>query len=139
MEKRFDITVNEEADQHLEVNIQHLEDGSLKLTQSKLLSAVFTEFDYAFKSIKLRHSVPMNPNLKRKVHLHLLGSIIFFEVAPTSLRLYHSSLRSVLNLRKVIVILSSITKDIGLVIRPGSRDDMLRRKCYESPPSRLGC
>ena len=62
MEKRFEITVNEEAEHHLGVNIQHLEDGSLKLTQSKLLSAIFTEFDYALKNIKLSHSVPLNPN-----------------------------------------------------------------------------
>ena len=33
MRKRFEITVNEEADHHLGVNIHHLPDGSLKLMQ----------------------------------------------------------------------------------------------------------
>ena len=38
--KRFEITVNAEADHHLGVNIQRLEDASLELTELKLLTAI---------------------------------------------------------------------------------------------------
>ena len=43
MMKRFEITVNTEADHHLGVNITRQEDGSLRLTQSKLLNTIFEE------------------------------------------------------------------------------------------------
>lgn len=53
MRKRFEITVNEEADHHLGVNIERLEDGSLKLTQSKLLGNIFSEHSEALQDIRL--------------------------------------------------------------------------------------
>ena len=54
--KRFEITVNAEADHHLGVNIQRLEDGSLKLTQSKLLATIFDECQHVLGSETTRRS-----------------------------------------------------------------------------------
>ena len=51
MVKRFEITVNAEADHHLGVNITKLPDGSLKLTQIKLLNNIFEECHEALHQI----------------------------------------------------------------------------------------
>ena len=82
--KRFEITVNAEADHHLGVNIQRLEDGSLKLTQSKLLATIFDECQHVLGSESTRPIVPLRPNnpqseestpYDRKSYLHLLGML----------------------------------------------------------------
>ena len=41
--KRFEVTVNEEANHHLGVNFERYEDWPPKLTQSKLLGNIFSE------------------------------------------------------------------------------------------------
>ena len=53
MTKRFEITVNAEADHHLGVNITKLPDGSLKLTQMKLLNNIFEECSGALHQLSL--------------------------------------------------------------------------------------
>ena len=62
MQKRFEITVNAEADHHLGVNIKRLPDGSLQLTQSKLLTAIFDECKDAIEQKSSRGCVPLKPN-----------------------------------------------------------------------------
>ena len=62
MTKRFEITVNAEADHHLGVNIQRLEDVSLKLTQSKLHATIFDECQHILGSETTRPIVPLRPN-----------------------------------------------------------------------------
>ena len=62
MTKRFEITLNTEVDHHLGVNIQRLEGGLLKLTQSKLLTAIFEECADAFEGMSNRATVPLKPN-----------------------------------------------------------------------------
>ena len=89
MTKRFEITVNVEADHHLGVNIETRKDGSLKLTQSKLLNNIFTEFKEALPQSNNRRRVPLllNPTTNddtpydRKHYLHLLGVLnyLFYE------------------------------------------------------------
>ena len=81
--KRFQITVNEAADQHLGVNIKKNEDGSITLTQSKLLKNIFDEFLDEAKTGRKRLSVPMRTNIRdpdqspfdRRTYLHLLGML----------------------------------------------------------------
>ena len=146
MQKRFEITVNEEADHHLGVNIQHLEDGSLKLTQSKLLSNIFKEHEEALQNIRVRNSVPLNPNTSstddtpfdRRKYLHLLGMLNYLlrsrpdistalsYMATKSVNPTHDDYHSLLDIVRYLW----ITRDVGLIIRPGSRDEPLRLKCY---------
>ena len=83
MEKRFEITVNTEADHHLGVNMTALGDGSLQLTQSKLLKNIFTEYEHVLPTSNVRNRVPLNPTrasgnsepFDRKQYLHLLGML----------------------------------------------------------------
>ena len=146
MTKRFEITVNTEADHHLGVNMTAQGDGSLKLTQSKLLKTIFTEFKDALPKTNNRHRVPLNPNrtsaesdpFDRKQYLHLLGmlnyllrsrpdiatAISFAATKSTSPTYndYHSLLDIVKYLWQ--------TKDIGLIIHPGKKHEPLRLKCF---------
>ena len=146
MRKRFEITVNEEADHHLGVNIEHLEDGSLKLTQSKLLGNIFSEFSEALEDIRIRHSVPFNPTRSsvnhapcgRKKYLHLLGMLNYllrsrpdFATAISFLATKSvSPTEDDYNALLDIVRYLWITKDIGLIIHPGDRDEPLRLRRY---------
>ena len=75
--------MNVEADHHLGVNIETRKDGSLKLTQSKLLNDIFTEFKEELPQSNNRRRVPLLPNptsnddtpYDRKHYLHLLGML----------------------------------------------------------------
>ena len=83
MTKRFEITVNAEADHHLGVNITKLPSGALRLTQKKLLSNIFEECQDALSNISSRPIVPFKPNrpsnedqpFSKKQYLHLLGML----------------------------------------------------------------
>ena len=81
--KKFQITVNEAADQHLGVNIKKHEDGSMTLTQSKLLKNIFDEYLEEAQQGRKRLSVPMRTSIRdpddspyyRRSYLHLLGML----------------------------------------------------------------
>ena len=146
MQKRFEITVNELADQHLGVNIEHREDGSLKLTQVKLLNSILTEFDEAIQAAKGRHLVPFNPNrpatsdepFDRLKYLHLLGMLNYLlrsrpDIATAvSYAATKASNPTMDDYRLLIDIVAYLnrTRDIGLIIHPGHPDHPLRLKCY---------
>ena len=146
MKKRFEITVNELADQHLGVNIEHRSDGSLKLTQAKLMNNVLTEFEEDIRSTKGRHLVPFIPNkpmvddqpFDRMRYLHLLGMLNYLlrsrpdigtavsyaatKSANPTVDDYHSLIDILCYLQR--------TKDVGLVIHPGVPDQPLQLKCH---------
>ena len=81
--KRFQITVNEQADQHLGVNLKKHPDVSISLTQSKLLKNIFDEFLDEAKRGRKRLNVPMRTSQRdeddspydRRSYLHLLGML----------------------------------------------------------------
>ena len=84
MRMRFEITVNEQADQHLGVNIKRLPNGAVKLTQSKLLASIFKEFPVEDNKSRMRKRVPLRPidsklvddtPSDRRQYLHLLGML----------------------------------------------------------------
>ena len=142
MTKRFEITVNAEADHHLGVNIQKFPDGSLKLTQSKLLNTVFEECRDALRSKSNRPAVPLKPTREdddsepydRKKFLHLLGMLNYLlrsrpDIAYVASKSnkpsrhdYECLLDVVRNLWK--------TRDHGLIIHPGDHHQPLKLKCY---------
>ena len=61
IKKRLQITVNDKADRHLGVNILRRDDGSIKLTQPKLLKMILDEFGDDARRSRRRLSVPMKP------------------------------------------------------------------------------
>ena len=147
MTKRFEITVNAEADHHRGVNIQRLEDGSLKLTQSKLLATIFDECQHVLGSESTRPIVPLRPNnpqsdestpYDRKSYLHLLGMLNYLlrSRPDISTALSYAATKSSSpttqdydNLLDVVKYLWK-TKHVGLVIRPGNINEPLHLKCY---------
>ena len=143
---RFQITVNEEADQHLGVNIAKQKDGSLKLTQSKLLKSIFDEFLEPAKQGRRRTRVPMKPNPRleddspfdRTTYLHLIGMLNYLlrsrpdistALAFASTRAVNPTLDDFQRLLDVVHYLWN-TRDLGLVIHPGDRDAPLQLRCY---------
>ena len=146
MTKRFEITVNEKADQHLGVHILRLEDGSLKLMQSKLLRAVFTEFPVDEERSHRKYLVPLVPNKKAKsnelfhrmTYLHLLGMLNYLLRSRPDIAtaLSFAATKSVQpteddfdNLMDIVRYLWR-TQDVGLTIRPGDPTTALQLHCY---------
>ena len=146
MTKRFEITVNAEADHHLGVNIQKLPDGSLKLTQSKLLNAVFEECRDALRSKSTRPTVPLKPTREvtksepydRKNFLHLLGMLKYLLRSRPDIAtaLSYAASKSSKPTRHDYECLLDVvrylwkTRDHGLVIHPGDPHLPLKLKCY---------
>jgi hypothetical protein len=84
LRKEFEITVSEDVDQYLGVQMVRLSDGSVKLTQPKLLAQLFEEFKPW--DMKHRATAPMygreeeNPDLTpvdRRTYQHLLGALMY--------------------------------------------------------------
>ena len=147
MTKRFEITVNAEADHHLGVNIQRLEDGSLKLTQSKLLTTIFEECAEALEGLSKRPMVPLRPNklpneedvpYSKRDYLHLLGMLNYLLRSRPDIAtaLSYAATKSSSptrqdhdNLLDIVRYLWK-TKHVGLIIRPGNINEPIRLKCY---------
>ena len=146
MTKRFEITVNSEADHHLGVNITRQEDGSLRLTQSKLLNTIFEECYDALQHLSSRPSVPLRPNrpeedstpYNKKDYLHLLGMLNYLLRSRPDIAtaLSYAATKSSAPTRDDYETLLDIvrylwkTKHVGLTIRRGKPGDPLVLKCY---------
>ena len=146
MTKRFEITVNTEADHHLGVNITRQVDGSLRLTQSKLLNTIFEECFDALQHLSSRPSVPLRPNrpeedttpYNKKDYLHLLGMLNYLLRSRPDIAtaLSYAATKSSAPTRDDYETLLDIvrylwkTKHVGLTIRRGKPGDPLVLKCY---------
>lgn len=146
MRKRFDITVNEQADQHLGVNITQLSNGAIKLTQSKLLANIFKEFPVEQKRIRTKPHVPIRPNFKssndslvdRKQYLHLLGMLNYLlrsrpDISTAlSFAATHSVSPTEDDFQRLLDIVKYLweTRDIGLTLHPGDPNQSLKLICY---------
>ena len=144
--KKFQITVNEEADQHLGVNLKKNPDGSITLTQSKLLKNVFDEYLEEAKRGRKRLSVPMRTSQRdeddypydRRSYLHLLGMLNYLlrSRPDISTALAFASTKAVSptnsdyqRLLDVVYYLWG-SKHLGLKIHPGNPDMPLKLRCY---------
>lgn len=86
LRKRFKITVKNEVAGYLGVQMKTLADGSVELTQPKLLQSIFEEF-HPERSPRLssatapQHlsstSTLASPGISQKRYLHLLGALIY--------------------------------------------------------------
>jgi len=84
LKEKFDITINEDADAYLGVHLESLGDGSVRMTQPKLLQAIFKEFPPqarrkpATSPTRQRTSTPRDETpIDRKTYLHLLGELMY--------------------------------------------------------------
>ena len=77
MQARFEITVNAEAGHHLGVNIKRLQDGSLQLTQSKLLTSIFEECADAIETFHLGTPSRCDPTNLNPMTLPTIRRVIF--------------------------------------------------------------
>jgi hypothetical protein len=83
--KQFKITVNENVTEYLGIKLTKLHDGSIKLTQPKLLRSLFEEYDGKFVIPKRRitpqrsvGSMALDDTpMSRTEYLHLLGALIY--------------------------------------------------------------
>ena len=147
MRKRFEITVNEQADQHLGVNIKRLSNGAIKLTQSKLLASIFKEFPVEDSKSRTRQRVPLRPIASkliddtpsdRRQYLHLLGMLNYLlrsrpdistALSFAATRAVNPTVADFDRLLDVVKYLWT-TKDLGLVLHPGNPDQPLKLTCY---------
>ena len=146
MTKRFEITVNAEADHHLGVNIEKLKDGSLKLRQSKLLKAIFSECEKEIRSTSMRATVPLKPPngpdssepYDKRNYLHLLGMLNYLlrsrpDIATAlSYAASRASNPTTNDYESLIDIVQYLwqTKNHGLIIHPGTANEPLQLKCF---------
>ena len=143
---KFQITVNEAADQHLGVNIKKHEDGSITLTQSKLLKNIFDEYLEEAKKGRKRLSVPMRTSVRdpddspydRRSYLHLLGMLNYLlrsrpdistALAFASTKAINPTTTDYQALLDVVYYLWG-SKHLGLKLHPGRPDAPLSLRCY---------
>jgi hypothetical protein len=87
LQKKFEITIKEDADAYLGIHLEELPDKSIRMTQPKLLQSLFNEFPPRNNN-RNKSSVPVKPfflkqnttsrSISTKRHLHLLGNVNVF-------------------------------------------------------------
>ena len=144
--ERFKITVNEAADQHLGVNIKRNGDGSVKLTQSKLLKNIFDEYLDEAKRGRRRLGPPLKPcsdaqddsPYDRKSYLHLLGMLNYLlrsrpdlstALSFAATKAVNPSMSDYQALLDIVFYLWG-TRDVGLTMHPGDPTTPLKIRCY---------
>jgi hypothetical protein len=150
MRERFEITVNEDVDSHLGVSMTELADGSVKLSQPKLLKLIFEE--YPPSEIRRGRGVPVpmrtsggnHENEEADVgdpdeYMHLLGMLNYLtrsrpDIATAlSFAATHSSSPSVENFQELLHIVAYLwdTQEKSLVIRRNlNSKGPLKLRCY---------
>lgn len=145
---QFEITSNHAADSYLGIHLETLSNGSVKLTQPKLLQQLFSEYPPTLTSSKVK--VPMLLSSRTPTHnhtasvlipihtyLHLLGALLYLTrsrpdimtaVSYASTRAASPTSEDYQRLLHIISYLRN-TKDYGLVLMCG-RTRPLHLTCY---------
>lgn len=150
MRRRFEITINDQVDSHLGVNMERLDDGSIKLTQRKLLQQIFDEYPPEDITRAKGIPIPLKPtvssidessdsDIPQVEYLHLLGMLNYMTRSrpdistALSFAATHSSkpMRShYLELLRIVRYLWD-TRDKSLIVRRGSNSNSsLTLTCY---------
>jgi Reverse transcriptase (RNA-dependent DNA polymerase) len=152
MKLRFEITVNYEVDNHLGIKMEKLADGSVRLTQPKLLKQIFDEYppDEIHQSkgvpVPLRASSSDTTNDEaqetRSDYLHLLGMLNYLTrsrpdlCTALSFAATNSHNPTESNFEKLLHVVRYLwdTQDRCLIIRPSKSNVLtnnpLRLTCY---------
>jgi hypothetical protein len=152
MREKFEITINDDVDNHLGVNMTYLKDGSVKLEQRKLLHQIFAE--YPPEEIRKSKGIPTplkprgennegDDSVEEKEealeYMHLLGMLNYLTrsrpdiCTALSFGATHSKSPSTCDFEALLDIVRYLwdTKDKSLIIRVGdSSDSPLKLTCY---------
>jgi hypothetical protein len=153
LRKRFKITVNDDADIHLGVNMTKMSNGCVKLGQSKLLHQIFTEFPPdSIRSFRVT-PVPLRPydenetdkdreleDLEARIneYLHLLGMLNYLTrsrpdiCTALSFGATHSRNPTEEHFLQLLDVVKYLweTKDKSLIVRNGIPNQPLQLTCY---------
>jgi hypothetical protein len=143
LRKEFEITVSDNVDQYLGVQMDRLSDGSVKLTQPKLLAQLFEEFKPG--EMSRRATAPMygreeddhdTSPIERRRYQHLLGALMYLlksrpDIATAiSFAATHAVTPTVAAYEELLYCVNYLyqTKEEGLVLMQGAigRDLVLR-------------
>jgi histone deacetylase 1/2 len=154
LRSRFQITVNNAADVHLGINMKKLKDGSIRLTQPKLLKQIFDEYSPNTMQKSKGVSVPMRSTSienddddtrddeyreeRIAEFLHLLGMLNYLTRSrpdistALSFAATHSNSPTSENFQQLLDVVRYLwdTQEKGLVVRSGVPGQPLLLTCY---------
>ena len=148
LKTKFEITVNEEIESYLGVNMEKLSDGSIKLTQPKLLQQLFDEYEAHLLPGLSRANAPQRQQtsqstevqpISQKEYLHLLGTLNYLtksrpEIATAiSFGAIHCKEPNSSHLDELMHCVKYLynTREKGLTLRPQqSSSSDLQLRCY---------
>jgi hypothetical protein len=144
--KKYKYKVNNNVDSYLGIHLDRYEDGSVMLTQPKLLSEVFKEHRPDLMPGTERVTVPRRDNMDtwdmtpidRNKYLHLLGALIYLvrsrpdlatAVSFASVHSQNPTVGAYDELLRCVQYLWN-TREKGLILRPGDPNGPLELRCY---------
>ena len=150
LQKKFEITINENVDAYLGVNMKKLADGSIQLTQPKLLKTIFEEYKDVIDGDNSRTHYPSKPQatvlddeqnvpISQNDYLHLLGMLNYMTksrpdiATAVSFAASHSKSPTQAALNELLNCVTYLyhTQEKGLILRPHSvGGNELQLKCY---------
>ncbi len=148
LKTRFEITINEEIESYLGVNMEKLQDGSVRLTQPKLLQQLFDEYEVhllpglstanAPQRQTPRRNIEVQP-VPRQEYLHLVGTLNYLtksrpEIATAiSFGAMHCQEPTTEHFEDLMHCVKYLynTREKGLTLRPQQSDSSeLQLRCY---------
>jgi hypothetical protein len=158
LSRKFNITINDNADEYLGIHFKQLKDGSIQMLQPKLLKSLFEEYADQLRGMKskLIHSpnrakISNNNNnnnnnnkttqqpIDSKIYLHLLGSLNYLTrsrpdiLANVSFAATKSKNPMLSDYEDLLHILKYVhdTKELSLILKPASNvNNSIQLYCY---------
>ena len=147
--KKYKYTVQQDVESYLGIAMTRLADGTVRLTQPKLLAELFTEHDEVLRTCRKVNTPHSGSNeespdwdstpMDRTKYLHLLGALLYITTSrpdiatAVSFAATHSVKPSEGAYRELLRCVQYLynTQDVGLVLHPGRTpsDDLVLR-CY---------
>jgi hypothetical protein len=146
--KKYQYTVQHDVESYLGIAITRLPDGTVRLTQPKLLAELFAEFEDMIigqRAVTTPHSgkSEMSPDwdstpIERQKYLHLLGALLYVTMSrpdiatAVSFAATHSVSPSEGAYRELIRCVQYLyhTQEVGLVLHPGKPGEDLILRCF---------
>lgn len=148
--KHYTVTLDTLADSFLGINLEHLEDGTIKMTQPKLLKKLFTQHPPMTNvrgNRKRKHNHPYGPTptgsepetspFSQTKYLRLLGILMYLTksrpdimaaVSFASTKAQHPTDKDYLDLYYIVEYLRT-TQDKGHILHKGTNNGILQLYC----------
>ena len=145
LRKEFEITVNDNVEQYLGVQMERLCDGSVKLTQPKLLAQIFEEYKPWEMSCRAtapmygrEEEIPDTTPVERRKYQHLLGALMYLlksrpDIATAiSFAATHAVTPTVAAYEELLYCVNYLyrTKEEGLILMQGTIGRELVLRCH---------